>query len=102
MPLDRAPAVGLPAPGPGWVSGVERVLPVLLPLHGCAPEDALVASCPLLLHLEQRALAPFGVDSELQVQLPLLEHLHAVPQSVVSSCRFSFPCSSTCMPYPSR
>ena len=52
--LDRAPAApfGLPAPGPRWVSGVGRVRPIVLPLHGCAPEDALVGAFPLLLHLE--------------------------------------------------
>ena len=52
--LDRAPAApfGLPAPGPRWGSGVGRVRPIVLPLHGCAPEDALVGASPLLLHLE--------------------------------------------------
>ena len=33
---------------------------VPLPLHGCVPEHALVGASGLLLHLEQRALAPFG------------------------------------------
>ena len=54
---------GLPRPGPGLLSGERRGR--LLPLHGGAPEHALVGASALLLHLEQRALAPFGVDPEL-------------------------------------
>ena len=86
--LDRAPTArfGLPAPGPGWVSrGWGPVPPILLPLHGRAPEHALVGACPLLLHLKQRALPSFGVHADLQVQSSLLEDADAVADSVVAA-----------------
>ena len=86
--MDRAPAAlfGLPAPGPGWVSrGWGPVPPILLPLHGRAPEHALVGACPLLLHLDQRALPSFGVHADLQVQSSLLEDADAVADSVVAA-----------------
>ena len=44
-------------------------LPDLLPLHDRVPEDALVGACSLLLHLEQRVLAPFRYDADLSGQV---------------------------------
>ena len=39
----------------------------------------------LLLYLEQRALAAFGVYAEFKVQLALLQHLHPVADPVVAA-----------------
>ena len=63
MPSDRAPAVWFAEARSSFGWRWERARP--LPLHGCAPEDTLVGASALLLHLEQRALASFGVDAEL-------------------------------------
>ena len=54
-----------------------------LPLDRRAPEHALVRPSGSFLQMEDRALAPFGVEPELQLQPPLLEHLHSVADSVV-------------------
>lgn len=61
---------------PWWVpSGCGR-LPATT--HRRALEHALVRSAGAFVQMEHGPLASFGVDPELQVQLALLEYLHAV------------------------
>ena len=52
-------------------------------MHGRAPEHPLVRSSGPLVQMQHWAFAALRVDSELQVQATLLEHLHPVADPVV-------------------